>query len=53
VAVSLIASIVVVFVGMNGHLDRDTTTARLDPANTVVKAGMSKHYTETDQTNIR
>jgi hypothetical protein len=54
VLVSLIASIAVIVVGINGHLDGEATTARADAANTVVvKAGMSKHYTEIDQSNIR
>ena len=53
VAVSLIASIVVVFVGLNARLDRDITITRDGPANAVVKAGASKHYTETGQPNIR
>ena len=53
VAVSLIASIVVVFVGLNAQLDRDTTITRDGPANTVVKAGVLKHYSESGQSNIR
>jgi hypothetical protein len=52
--VSLIASIAVIVVGINGHLDREATTARADATNTVViKAGLSKHYTEIDKSNIR
>lgn len=54
VLVSLIASIAVIVVGINGHLDREATTTRADAANTgVVKAGLSKHYTEIDKSNIR
>ena len=52
--VSLIASIAVIVVGANGHLDREATTAQAEAADTVVvKAGTSKHYTEIDQSNIR
>jgi len=53
VAVSLIASIAVIFVGLNAQLDRDMTITRDGPANTVVKAGVSKHYSESGQSNIR
>ena len=54
VVVSLIASIAVIVIGINGHLDRDATTARADAANpVVVKAGISKHYAEGDKSNIR
>lgn len=54
VVVSLIASIAVIVIGINGHLDREATTARADAANTVVvKAGISKHYAESDKSNIR
>jgi hypothetical protein len=45
VLVSLIASIVVTVVGINGHLDREAT-ARVETASSVVKAGMAKHYRE-------
>lgn len=53
VTVALIASIVVVFVGMNGRLYKDTATARIEPASTVVKAGVPRNYAETGQSNIR
>lgn len=54
VIVSLIASIAVIVVGINSHLDREATTARADAADTVVvKAGTSKHYSEIDKSNIR
>ena len=54
VIVSLIASIVVIVVGINSHLDREGTTARANAADTVVvKAGTAKHYSEIDKTNIR
>ena len=54
VIVSLIASITVIVVGINSHLDREATTAHADAADTVVvKAGISKHYSEIDKSNIR
>jgi len=53
VVVSLIASIAVVAVGINAHLDRDATAARVETADVVIKAGKPKLYTDIDQTNIR
>ena len=53
VIVSLIASIAVIVVGINSHLDREATTARADAGTVVVKAGTAKHYSEIDKTNIR
>ena len=54
VLVSLIASIGVVVVGISGHLDRKATTARADADSTVVvKAGIPRHYSEIDKSNIR
>jgi hypothetical protein len=53
VVVSLIASIAVVAVGINAHLDREMTGTRVESADVVIKAGKPKLYTDIDQANIR
>jgi len=57
VVVSLVASIVVVLVGLNApinsSLDRQEAIARDQTGTAVVKAGASKHYSENTQSRIR
>jgi len=53
VVVSLIASIAVVAIGINARLDSGATTTRIETADTVIKAGKPKVYTDIGQANIR
>jgi hypothetical protein len=57
VVVSLVASIVVVLVGLNAPfnapIDRQAAVARDQTGTAVVKAGASKHYSENTQSRIR
>ena len=51
VVVALIASIVVVAIGLNGRLD--SGGERTETAYVTIKAGMPKAYTDVGQENIR
>ena len=53
VFVSLVASIAVVLVGLNAPPESQETIARDQSATTIVKAGASKHYSESTQSRIR
>ncbi|MFZ0621722.1 MAG: hypothetical protein WAM76_06955 [Pseudolabrys sp.] len=53
VVVSLIASIAVVVIGINARLDSGDTTARIETADVVIKAGKPRVYTDIGQANIR
>lgn len=53
VVVSLIASIAVVVIGINARLDSGDTTARIETADVVIKAGKPRAYTDIGQANIR
>ncbi len=53
VVVSLIASIAVVVIGINARLDSGDTTARIETADAVIKAGKPRAYTDIGQANIR
>jgi hypothetical protein len=52
VAVSLMASIVVVFIGINARLD-SAATVRVDTDQIVVKAGRTKTVTDNGGSTIR
>jgi hypothetical protein len=52
VAVSLMASIVVVFIGINARLD-SAATVRVDTDQIVVKAGKTKTVTDNGGSTIR
>jgi hypothetical protein len=52
VAVSLIASIIVVAIGINARLDSPTTT-RTETDQIVVKAGKPTIYTDSSRSTIR
>ena len=52
VAVSLVASIVVVVIGINARLDSGTT-AGVEKSQTVVKAGKAKTFTDNGGATIR
>jgi hypothetical protein len=53
VVVSLIASIAVVVIGINARLDGGDSTARVETADVVIKAGKPRAYTDIGQANIR
>jgi hypothetical protein len=53
VVVSLIASTVVVAIGMNTRLDCGTADGRIKSTDGVIKAGQPKAYTDNGQANIR
>ena len=53
VVVSLIASIAVVAIGLNGRLDSGVTTERIETTDVTIKAGKPKAYTDIGQANIR
>lgn len=53
VVVSLIASIAVVVIGINARLDGGDSTARVETADVVIKAGKPRVYTDIGQANIR
>jgi hypothetical protein len=53
VAVSLIASIAVVAIGINARLDSSVTTERIEATDVTIKAGKPKAYTDIGQANIR
>jgi hypothetical protein len=52
VAVSLVASIVVVVIGLNARLDSGTT-AGVEKSQIVVKAGKAKTFTDNSNATIR
>jgi hypothetical protein len=53
VVVSLIASIAVVAIGINARLHSGDTSARIETADVVIKAGKPRAYTDIGQANIR
>jgi hypothetical protein len=53
VVVSLVASIVVVAIGLNARLDSGATSTRFESADVVIKAGKPRTYTDIGQANIR
>jgi hypothetical protein len=53
VVVSLIATVAVVAIGLNGRLDSGVTTERIETADVTIKAGKPKAYTDIGQANIR
>jgi len=53
VVVSLIATVAVVAIGLNGRLESGVTTERIETADVTIKAGKPKVYTDIGQSNIR
>jgi hypothetical protein len=53
VVVSFIASIAVVAIGINARPHSGDTSARIETADVVIKAGKPRAYTDIGQANIR